>query len=884
MLNRLRSTLDALLHGRRFREELDEEIAFHIESYAEDLVASGMDPKEARRQARLRFGNPDEVKAASRDARGVALIDEAWRNLRFASRSMMRNPIFTGTFVLTLGLCIGAGTAVYSVVDSVLWRPLPYPSPDRLALVVTYNPETGKVPGYNAVDGRSWELIRDGAPLFPRAVFSDWPAGVNLSADGAAAYVQQQRVSAGFFGTLEVAPLIGREFEAGEDVPGGPAVAILSHELWQRTFGGDPQIVGRTIRLKGDAHTVVGVMPAGFRSSFPTDVWTPLRPSPTGEGGGTNYKVLIRIPHGMSWEEADARIGGIQTTPSTQPDAPEVLFGLVPLNRALTADMQQPLLLLLGAILLMLLVGCANLAGLQIARSLARRPEIATRQALGGGNGAILRQMVVENLALGVMGGAAGLGLAYVGIDGLEALVQTHFDTWQTISLDARALAAAFGLTLLATLLFGLAPILQVRKFDVRGVLAGGARTVMGGGAHRLRKALLVGEVALVTALLFGAGLLVRSYGYLDRLDPGFDAQGVLTMQLSMDDARYSSSAEVNRFIDETLTGIQRLPGVASAAVALTLPYERPLNMPFKIVGVDDPEGMYRITNLVYVTPDFFETLGVPLLRGRNLEPADGPNAPRVVVANQAFAAANLADGPAIGSRLTFGGEEFELVGIAGNIQQAAGGWGSSEPIWKSPTLYIPATQAGDGFFQGIHIWFSPSWLVKTTGNPAGLAAAITNTIHDVNPDMPVARVTLLSEVMAQALARPRFEALFLVIVAAFALLLAVVGLYGVVANEVVERTSEMGLRMALGATPGKAVWTVGLPGLRLTAMGLITGGALTALTAPWIAHVIWGVAPYDPLTMGFVSVCLLVLAIAASFVPATRIARLEPSTILREE
>jgi predicted permease len=884
MLNRLRSAFGTLLRGRRFREELDEEIAFHIDAYTDDLIASGMDPVEARRQARLRFGSPEEVKTASREAHGVALIDEALRNLRFAVRGMLRNPLFSVTFALTLGLCIGAGTAVYSVVDSVLWRPLPYPSPDRLALVVTYNPETGKVPGYNAVDGRSWELIRDGAQMFPRAVFSDWPAGVNLSADDAAAYVQQQRVSAGFFSTLEVAPLIGREFEVSEDIPSGPAVAILSHELWQRTFNGDPQIVGRTIRLKGDAHTVVGVMPAGFRSSFPTDVWTPLRPSPTGEGSGTNYKILVRLPPGMSWEGADARIAGIQTTRSSQPDAPETLFGLVPLNRALTADMQQPLLLLLGAIVIMLLVGCANLAGLQIARALARQPEIATRQALGGGTGAILRQMVTENVALGILGGLAGLAVAYLGIDGLEALVQAHFDTWRTIDLDARALAAAFGLTVLATLLFGLAPVLQVRKFDVRGVLAGGSRTVMGGGGHRLRKALLVGEVALVTALLSGAGLLVRSYGYLDRLDPGFDAEGVLTVQLSMDDARYSSAAEVNRFIDETLAGIERQPSVASAAVALTLPYERPLNMPFRIVGVEDPEGTYRIANVVYVTPDFFETLGVPLLRGRNLETADGPDAPTVVIANQAFIDANLVDGPAIGSRLTFGGREFEVVGIAGDVQQARGGWGSSEPIWKSPTLYISAAQAGDGFFRGIHIWFSPSWLVKTTGSPAGLAASITNTIHDVNPDMPVARVTLLSEVMAQALARPRFEAMFLVIVAAFALLLAVVGLYGIVANEVVERTSEMGLRMALGATPGKAVWTVGLPGLQLTVVGLVAGGVLTAITGRWIAQVIWGVVPYDPITLGVVGIGVTVLAATASFVPATRIARLEPSTILREE
>ncbi|MGD8869028.1 MAG: ADOP family duplicated permease [Gemmatimonadales bacterium] len=884
MLNRLRSALHALFHGARFRRELDDEIAFHIDSLTDDLIRSGLDPREARRQARLRFGSPEGVQARSREARGVALADEAWRNLRFTLRGMLRAPLLTGTFVLTLGLCIGAGTAVFSVVDAVLWRPLPYPDPDRLALAVFYNPAQGIQPGRNAVDGAAWERIRDNTDVLERAVFSDWPAGVNLTADDAAAYVQQQRVSAGFFRTLGVPPLIGREFESSEDRPGGPAVAILSHQLWRSTFDGDPEIVGRTIRLKGEAHTVVGVMPAGFQSSFPADVWTPLRPSRSGEGSGTNYKVLIRIPPGMSWEEADARIGAIEPATSSQGDAPDIRLGLVPLNDALTADMQQPLLLLLGAVLLMLLVGCANLAGLQITRSLARRPEIATRQAIGGGAGAILRQMITENLALGALGGLIGIGIASLAVGGLEALVQTHFDTWQTIHLDGRALVAAFALTATATLLFGLAPVLQVRGFDVRGVLAGGARTVVGGGGHRLRKAFLVGEVALVTALLFGAGLLVRSYGYLDRMDPGFDAAGVLTVRLSMDDARYASARDVNRFLDETLAAIQRQPEVRSAAVALSLPYERPLNMPFKIVGIEDPPGRYRIANVVYVTPGFFETLGIPLLRGRDLELADGASAPAVVVANQAFVEANLSDVTPIGSRLTFAGREWEVVGVAGNVQQSGSGWGSGQPIWKSPTLYIPAAQASDGFFQGIHIWFSPSWLVKTNGDPAFLATTITNAIHDVAPDMPVARVALLSDIVDRALARQRFEALFLLIVAGFALLLAVVGLYGIVANEVVERTSEIGLRMALGATPGKAIWAIGTPGLRLMLFGLVAGGIATAIAAPWIGRLTWGVVTYDPVTMSFVVVFLAFLGAVASFVPASRIARLEPSRILRDE
>jgi hypothetical protein len=318
--------------------------------------------------------------------------------------------------------------------------------------------------------------------------------------------------------------------------------------------------------------------------------------------------------------------------------------------------------------------------------------------------------------------------------------------------------------------------------------------------------------------------------------------------------------------------------------VALSLPYERPLNMPFRIVGVEDPPGQYRITNVVYVTPGFFETLGIPILRGRDFEVADAGDRPPVVVPNQAFVEANLEDRPALGSRLTFAGSEWEIVGVVGDVQQSNAGWGGSQPVWRAPTLYIPAGQAGDGFFRGIHIWFAPSWLVKAAVSTPGLAADVVRAIHDVDPDLPPARIVSLQEVMADALARPRFEASFLVIVAAFALLLAVVGLYGIVANEVVERTPEMGLRMALGAAPGRAVWTVGLKGLKLTAAGIGVGAVLAAFAASWISSVIWGVVPYDPITLIFVAISVTALAGAASFVPAARIARLDPSRILREE
>lgn len=884
MLDRIRARVRALRGVDRLDHDLDEEMSFHIERLTEDLVRQGMHPDEARREARLRFGSVERAKARSREERGLAFLDEAGRNLRFALRGMIRSPLFFATSVLTLALCIGLGAAVFSVVDAVLWRPLPYPHPEQLARAVLYAPSYGKSPGNTAVDGRTWERIRDDGDPFQRAVYSGWIRGVNLATDQSAAFVQQQRVGAGYFGVLGVPPLLGREFDDAEDVPGGPPVAILSHGLWTRTFGADPDIVGKSIRLKGETHTVVGVMPAGFSGPGQADVWTPLQASRTGEGGGTNYAVLVRIPAGMTLQEADARMASIEPPASGDQAAPERRFGLVPLDRALSADVRLPMLILLGAIGLMLVVGCANLAGLQISRALSRQAEMATRQALGGGAAALTRQVATENLLLGLLGGVSGLGVAYVGLEGLREVIQSHFSIWQDIGMNGPALLATLALTVAATLLFGLAPVFQVMKPGASRVLAGGARGVVGGSGHVLRKALLVGQVGMVTALLFAAGLLVRSYGHLQGLDPGFDPQGVLTVQHSLDDARYADAQRVEQLFSETLEGIRRIPGVTSAAVALTLPYERPLNLGARIPDVDESG---RVVNVVYVTPGFFRTLAIPLLQGRGILESDRRDAPVVAVANQAFVDARLPGRPAVGTHFSMGfadSDDVTLVGVAGNVQQNAGWGDTSQPVWETPTLYVPAAQAASRFFQLVHVWFSPSWIVRARPSAvSGLPAEVTRVFRSVDPDLPTARIVWLRDVMDQAFARPRFEAAFLIAVAAFALLLAGIGLYGIVAHEVVQRRTEMGLRMALGATPRGAIWAAAAPGVRLTLLGLVAGGILSVAETRVMVHLVWGIVPYDPVTLASLVGALAMLAAVASFLPAARVGRMDPATILRD-
>jgi predicted permease len=483
-----------------------------------------------------------------------------------------------------------------------------------------------------------------------------------------------------------------------------------------------------------------------------------------------------------------------------------------------------------------------------------------------------------------MLGGLFGLGVAFVGMEGLEALVRTHFDMWLDARLDGRAMVVALALTLLATIFFSLVPILQVSRPDLQRTLVSGSRSLVGGGGHTLRKVLLVGEVALVTVLLFAAGLLVRSYGYLDGLNPGFDPEGVLTVQVSLDDARYAEPENIQRLFRETQANIGAIPGVASSAVALTLPYERPLNLGFRFPA--DAEDVYRITNAVYVTPGFFGTLAIPLLQGRDFDVGDREGTPFVAVANQAWVDANLEGQFPVGTRVRMGfagSDEIEIVGVAGNVLQSAG-WGENpDPVWGTPTLYLAAAQANGPFMQQVHVWFSPSWIVRGRGSGQELAASVTRAIQEVDPGLPVARVSTLDGVMDQAFARPRFEALFLVLVASFALLLAGIGLYGIVAHEVLERRAEMGLRMALGSTPGNAVWTTGSGGLRLTFLGLVLGGLLSVLVARVMVHLIYGVTAFDPLTLAFLVCILALFAGVASFAPATRVARMDPARILRE-
>ncbi len=807
------------------------------------------------------------------------------REIRYAARVLLNSPVFTLTALVTLSLCIGANTAIYSVVDAVLFRPLPYPEPERLAQVVrSYRSSAGSSDGVSQ-DGRTWETVRDHATHLDSAVYGG-ASGVNFATGHNIEFVQQQRVSAGFFHVLGVAPLLGREFTRAEDVPNGAPVAVLSHGFWKRVFQEDPAAIGRTIKLRGEPFTVVGIMPAGFQTDWPADLWTPLRPSTKGEGAGTNYSIIARLRPGVSWGEADAEMTVLGETAlkEVKPSKGVSLrLAVIPLQLGLTQDLRKAVFIFWGSVGVVLLIGCVNSASLLLARAAGRTREMATRMALGCGRIGLIRQMLVESLLLGICGAAGGILCGYLLLQALGATAHELLGVWQTLELDPRVLAVTIGLALLASLIFGLSPAFYASRVDIHAALAeGGGRGVAGGRSRWPRRILVACEVALGFVLLIGAGLLIRTFAYLNHVTPGFDPENVLTASLSLQDARYDTADKANRLFDETLSRIRALPGVEAAGVGLSLPYQRPLNVGFRRIAGSAPEEKTQITNLTYVTPGYFEALRIPVLAGRLLAESDSATAAPVVLVNEQFVKDYFQDQAPLGRQIRISSANREIVGVVRDVQQRPG-WGTHGPIAPMAGVFMPASQNA-GSLMMVHTWFSPNWVVRTTRPRGDLAREMQRAVTAVDPELPFAAFRTMEEVKLRTLGFQRFQAVLLALLAGLALLLVAVGLYGLISNSVAERRREMGIRLALGATTAQAMWSVMAPGLALAVAGVGFGWLLAGNAAKALQHFIWGVTPADPATFTVVALGMLAVAALASLLPALRIAKLNPAETLRNE
>jgi len=872
--------------------EIVEELAQHLDDRYRELLSGGAPEDEARRLTleelsdqellakglrRVEQQAPQEAIVPGGDG-GHNLLGSIWQDVRYGLRQLRRNPGFTIVAVLTLALGIGANTAMFSVVDAVLLRPLPYPEPQQIVQIsLLYRGQPRSI-GFSARQFDFWKSHLE--PFQELAATTE--VGFSLGGVSRPERVRALRVSSGYFHLLGVAPELGREFLPDEDQAGGPNVAILSHGLWERDFGADPNVIGGSITLDDAPFTVVGVMPSGFESTSPVDLWSTIGQVAKTIGGGGNYAVLARLKKNVSEGQATSYLSSLnrlyllEFDPNhdeiSENDIWQIGFAAFPYNYMITKSQRVPLLVLLGAIGFVLLIACVNVANLQMSRAVTRNREFALRSAMGAGRLRILRQTFTENLLLGLLGGACGLLLAYWGLHSLLALAPADLPHAEHIALDRWALGLTVLVALLSGILFGVAPAFRASWLDLNEALKeGGARGIS--RRHRLGLALASTEVALSLVLLVGSSLLIETFVHLLRTDPGFDPHNVLSVPIWTTGTQYKSVADLANLYEDALRRIRALPGVDSAAVvAAGLPLETGGNDYIHIAGQKDAEGFsadYR-----EITPEYFRTLGVPLLQGRFFTMADAAQSQKVIIINAAFARKHLEGRNAIGEHLRSG---EEIVGVVGDVKSRL-----YEPA--PPTFFVPMAQASyqsDQLFQG---WFPTSVLVRTGQNPLSLIREIEGALRHADPNLPIGQVRTMEEVFSRSIAFQRFLMTLMTVFAGLALVLAIVGLYGVISYSVTQRTHEIGIRMALGAERREVLRMVVWQGLRLALIGVAIGIAGALALTRFLSSLLYGVKPTDPLVFAAVSLILIAVAIAACYVPARRAARVDPMVALRYE
>ncbi|HUH11672.1 MAG TPA: ABC transporter permease [Longimicrobiales bacterium] len=877
--SRLRSTL----RRGAMEREMDEEIRFHVEEATKRNLARGMAPDQARRQALVAFGGVERHKEAVREESRGSLVETLARDSAYAVRVLRTSPGFTAVAVLTLALGIGANSAIFSVVNGVLLEPLPYADGERLVDLHTQFPGIGF--------DEFWTSPPEYRSLQELRAFSGvggWRTGQqSISGGEEPVRVTAAIATAELFETLGVPARLGRPFSREEDQPGGPAVATLSHRLWQSAFGGDPSVVGRSIELNGMPAIVTGIMPPGFDlHDARIDVWTPARIPATPTNFGSHYLELVgRLAPGVSVEQARAEV---QAMVRAQAEAgvghldPEAHAMVVrSFREEVIGPVRTPLLLLLGAVGFVLLIACANVANLLLAKAETRQREVAVRVAIGAGRGRLVRQFLTEGVTLALAGGALGLLLGYVGLQALLRAVPGSIPRASEISLDPRVLAFTLAVTLATGILFGLAPLLHLGERAVGSALReGGRRSTATGTRQRLRRTLVIVEVALAMVLAVGSGLLLRSLGALHDVDLGFRAENLLTFQLFTPEARYGQASDVIRAYDRILERLNGLPGVSAATAVAGLPPQRDVNAnDTEVEGVANTEETpHNIDYYQVVSSGYFETLGIPIVEGRAFRAMDVAEAPSLIV-NETLARRYYPGGSAIGRRLRppFGPDSpwFTIVGVAKDVKQ--GGVAAA----TGTELYLYHPQVGElrgNATRGMYV------VARTVADPMEALADVRAVIRDIDPALPLAQVKTMEANIAGSIMQARFLTLLLGIFAALALTLAAIGTYGVLAYHVAERRHEIGIRMAMGARAGSVLGMVMKSGLALVAAGLVAGVVGAFALTRLMRSMLFGVSATDPTTFVVAPLLLTVVAILATLIPARRATRVHPAAALRQD
>jgi predicted permease len=880
----------------RPRDGVDDELRFHLESRAAELVADGMPTAAARAQALREFGDLDDARdfmtaidnrVDKRRARSE-LMRELMQDMRYALRRLRAAPGFTAVAVLTLALGVGANTAIFSVVRGVLLRPLPFPEPERLYAVYSANRSADLLRGaVSPPDLDDWRAQRRSIADLGGYFYSEGSSGLDLTGRGAPRRLSTVFVAPGFFTTLGVPPLHGRLPREDELVRGGPdKVAVLSHRFWAAEFAADPSVVGRSLTLGGTPHVVIGVMPPDMRFPSPdADLYVPYSTIPDDAIPRLRQvrvlNAIARASAGTSEDGVRAEMAAIATrlAAAYPEDRHWDAATVMPLADVIVGPVRDGLLVLFGAVSLVLLIASVNVAGLQLARAMERGREIAVRLALGARRGRLVRQLLTESVVLSLLGGVAGIVVAIVALRGLMALASDQLPRAAEVSIDGVVLAFTIVVTLATGLLFGLAPALRSSRGGTSSALRTTERSVAGPGQHWLRSTLVILEVALAMMLVIGAGLMVRSFVALTTEDAGFNADGLLAVQFTIDGDRHSppdsgprpfgSGAPYTAYYERAIEAVRRLPGVVSAAAVKDPPFRgNGERNGFQIAGrpvpaVEDPPS----ATVIHVSEGYFRTIGARV-DGREFAPTDRTGAPVVVVVNEAFARQYFPGERALGRRLRFGAQDVEIVGVVNDIRQVA----MAEPA--RPTIYIHNLQNSR---------IKTTLVVRTTGDPMAMAAAVREAIWAIDPQQAITAVFTFDESVSRALSRPRLNTVLLGSFGVLGLALGALGLYGVLAALVNERRREIGVRLALGAAPRDVRKLVVGWGLTLAAIGIVAGGLAAAVAGRFVAAILYGVTPFDVSTFAVTAAVLTGAALAASWLPARRAAAVDPIETLRE-
>ncbi len=871
---RLRHFVRNLLGRDRVERELTDEIDGYVDLLTEEKVAKGMSRDDARRAARLEVGRVHVVEEGVRDVRVGAWLDALSQDVRFGVRTLLRRPAFAMIAVLTLGLGMGATTAIFSLIDSVLLKPLPFHEPDRLTMVWEVRPRFNR-PRIEAAPLNYVDWQQQVQAFESLAAYVNIP--VNLTGSGTPERVVAAQVTPNLLPTLGVDPLVGRWFVAPEGSPGQTAVAILSYGFWQRRFGADRGIVGQTIRLDGQPHLVVGVMPRGFQFPHETvQVWTPMDYA-AGAGNprrdGFFLSVVGRLKPNVSVEQANAELDAVaRALARTYPANIDSTAFAVPLQQDLARNARTSFLLLLSAAVLVLLIACANVAGLLVTRGAQRDREFAVRTALGGSRIQLLRQLIVEGLVLSVGAAVVALVLATQTFDILETLVPESLRGAVAPTLDLRLLTLALIAVLVTGFVFGLVPLRHALRMDLRTPL--NARTTgTAAGRRRAQAALVAGEIALAVVVLFSTGLMIRTILNLQAVDPGFRAENVLTANVQLTAADYPTPERRDAFYREVLDRVGRLPGVVSAGFTTFLPYTVLIGAgPVTVVGRPGPGDGSNTVIIRYVTPEYLDTLGVPLVSGRGLSDGDTPGAPAVALVSGRVTF--LFDGEPVGQRIAFGPSSMMVVGVVGDIH----GEGLDEPNTRG-TVYLPAAQLQDVGF------FTPrSLAIRTTSNPEALVAAVQREIWAVNPNQTIDAVRTLESIVDGQISGRKVQTGLFTAFAGLALFMAALGVYGLLSFVVTSRMGELGVRAAMGAPRTDLVSLMARDSAVPVVCGLAGGLALAVIVSRSMSSLIYGVEPLDWVSLASSSSMLATVAGVAAALPVWRATRVDPMTVLRAE